>query len=220
MVGIVENTPLSGLDSLQAPTVYVPREDATTREQRDTAMQLWTAERDGLLVRSTVPETTLTGLVGTAARAAGLTAGSQLRAADHVAAVMQPHTLARMVLGGLRAIVLVLAVVGICMVLAFVATAARRELSIRAVLGATCADLARLLATSVVAPIVLGVVAGLASAVWMGEVLGRVLYGMDSLDAGTMVSTSGILLTVSGLAAMGALSGVVKDESMACLRHE
>ena len=171
-------------------------------------------------MRSTVPETTLTGLVGTAARAEGLTAGSQLRAADHVAAVMQPHTLARMVLGGLRAIVLVLAVVGICMVLAFVATAARRELSIRAVLGATCADLARLLATSVVAPIVLGVVAGLASAVWMGEVLGRVLYGMDSLDAGTMVSTSGILLTVSGLAAMGALSGVVKDESMACLRHE
>ena len=229
VVGVVENTPLSSLDSLQEPTVYMPRENreplATNRggssvTQRETAMQLWTAGRTMILVRSTVPEAMLTGLVGTVTRDEGVTAGRQVRAADHVAAVMQPHTLARTVFGGLSTIVLVLAVVGICMVLAFVATAARRELSIRAMLGATRGDLARLLAKSVVVPIVFGVVAGLASAVGMGEVLGRVLYGIDSLDAVTIVSTLGILLTVSGLAAMGALSRVVQDEPMECLRHD
>jgi predicted permease len=94
-----------------------------------------------------------------------------------------------------------LAVLGVYSVLAHSVTRRRHEFGVRMAVGATSADILRLVAGEGARTIAAGVFLGVISAVWCTRLLGGLLFGIPSTDPITYVS-AGILLAVAGLAAV------------------
>lgn len=91
---------------------------------------------------------------------------------------------------------LLLAIVGVYGVVAYGVAQRRRELGIRAALGATSSDLARLVAREGLAMAVAGVVLGLAGAYACSRVIASMLYGVTPTDAATFVLAPSLLLVL------------------------
>lgn len=96
---------------------------------------------------------------------------------------------------GQAAIVLVAA--GIYGVAAFSAGARRRELAIRSAFGATSCDLARRMLRDELAPIVMGVIGGLAASLAVTRLLDGVLFGIQAWDPASYAAVAVGLLAVS-----------------------
>jgi putative ABC transport system permease protein len=95
---------------------------------------------------------------------------------------------------------LLMAVVGVYAVSASAVAMRTREIGIRIALGASRADVARLVLRSGLAPVLLGLIAGTASAFLSGRAMGSLLFGVTAHDPASL-ATVAVTLTTAALAA-------------------
>ena len=115
---------------------------------------------------------------------------------------------------------LVIAGVGVAAVLAFTVSARRRELGIRAALGAAPVGLLRLVLRDGGAMAVLGLVIGAAGALLLTRFLTGLLYEVKPLDTPTFVAVGAILLLVALSAALVPAYRATKTAPVEVLRSE
>jgi predicted permease len=109
-------------------------------------------------------------------------------------------TMSLLVIGALVA--LFLGTVGIYGVLSYVVSERTQEIAVRSALGASPADVRRLVLSQGVWLAGTGVLIGLAAAVAMGRVIAVQLYGVSPVDPVTIVAASAIFVTVAALASV------------------
>jgi putative ABC transport system permease protein len=95
---------------------------------------------------------------------------------------------------------LALAAIGIYGVIAYAVERRTRELGVRLALGARTEDVRRLVVTQGMAPVVVGVVVGLAGALSAAQALRSLLFGVGATDPATFAATT-LFLVVVALAA-------------------
>jgi ABC-type antimicrobial peptide transport system permease subunit len=103
-------------------------------------------------------------------------------------------------LGSFAALALILASVGLYGVVAYLVSRRTREIGIRVAMGASRRSVLALVMGQSLAPVVLGLILGLAGAVAGGQVLESFLYQVEPLDPLTFVAVPALLLAVTLLA--------------------
>jgi predicted permease len=182
IIGVVGDVRVYGLDVPIPAVAYVPQDQYATSEL--TVMVRTAGEPMSVLP---VAQSVLAGLDP------GL-AMSQIRPfAERVRrSVAAPRF--RMTLLGVFAVVsLVLAAVGIYGTLAFSVNQRRAEIGLRMALGAHGSSVMRMVVREGLAPVAVGVVAGLTGAALLTRVLSALLYGVSSLDPLTFLAVALVL---------------------------
>jgi ABC-type antimicrobial peptide transport system permease subunit len=114
------------------------------------------------------------------------------------------------------ALALALAAVGLHGVLSYGVSQRRRELGVRAALGAAKGDLARLVVREGLTVTALGLVIGLCGAAAVTRLMQSVLFDIAPLDAVSFLLAAALLVPVAALACLlPAMRAVVVDPSVA-----
>ena len=124
------------------------------------------------------------------------------------------------VLSIFAAMALVLACIGLYGVIAFAVAQRTRELGVRIALGATRANVLRLVLGESGRLVFVGVVLGLAVAWFAVRLLGALLYGVEAHDVATFVAVPLILGAVSLVAALIPSRRAVRVDPMLAMRAE
>jgi predicted permease len=199
IVGVVGDIRQSSIDEPAEPTVYIDNMQNSR-------------VRTNLIVRTAGPPLAMTRRVEDAIRSldADQTITSVFTFADVMnEAVARPRLLTVLLalFGGLG---LLLGSLGIYGVLAYLVTQRRREIGVRLALGATAADVLRLVVGRGVVIAVVGVIIGLAGALALTRFMQGVLYGVNAADPLTFglvaVGLLGIAVLASWLPARRAAS--------------
>ena len=122
--------------------------------------------------------------------------------------------------GAFAVAALALAVTGLYGIVAFVVTQRRRELGVRVALGATAADVQRLVLGRGLAPAALGLAAGLVAALVLGRLLAAQLYEVKPADPLTYAAVALALTAVTVAAAWGPARRAARADPVAALRAE
>ena len=139
---------------------------------------------------------------------------------DALTAVLGPHRLAQRVLGGLGAIALALAAVGIYAVIAQLVTERTREIGIRLALGGDPAAVRALVLRQGVTPAAWGTLAGTVLAVLAAQLLAAQFVGVRARDPGTLLVVALVLLGVAVLAAYLPARRATRVDPLSALRAE
>ena len=123
-------------------------------------------------------------------------------------------------LNGLSALALLLAVVGIHGVVAYSVTQRTGELGLRMALGAAGPDIRRLVVGEGMRPVLIGVGAGLATAFGLSGLVSRLLFGLSATDPPSFVGVAAILTAVALLACWIPAGRAARVDPMVALRHE
>jgi hypothetical protein len=115
---------------------------------------------------------------------------------------------------------LLLACIGIYGVLAYLTSQRVPEFGVRMALGATAADVVRLVLRQSLAMVGAGVVVGLAAAYAAGRVLERLVQGVRSSDPGTFALTSAVLVAAALIASLLPARKAGRVDPMRALRME
>jgi predicted permease len=191
VVGIVNDVKQGELSQAAAATVY-----EYTREHDWSSLSL--------VVRASVPPTSL------AQPAVGV-----LRAIDPEQPVQDIRTmedvldetltsqrLSALLLGVFASVALALASVGIYSVLSYIVRGRSREIGIRTALGARTGDVVRLVVFEGMTPAVIGIAAGVISALGAARVLAKLVFGVSPSDPFTLVAVAGTLAIVALVASL------------------
>ena len=117
-------------------------------------------------------------------------------------------------------VALVLSAIGIYGVTSYGVAQRTREIGIRAALGATRSDVLGFVLGRAVRLTMLGIGAGLLSALALTRVLTRLLYGVRPTDAVTFIVVAGMLLVVTLLASYIPARRALKIDPLQALRTE
>lgn len=133
--------------------------------------------------------------------------------------IAQPRFFAT-VLSLFAALALVLAAVGLYGVLSYIVTLRRRELGVRAALGARRADLLRMVVRQGLGATAAGLVAGLVLAIWAARLMRTLLFGIEPLDVPSFVAGAAVLLAVALLASLIPARRAASSDPLEALRHQ
>ena len=133
---------------------------------------------------------------------------------------MSPRRLTSSLLGGFALLALLLACAGIYGVLSFVTAQRSQEMGIRAAMGASRADLIRLVLGGGTIPVLVGIVAGLGGSMALARFIEAMLYATKPIDAPTLVAVSALLLAVALAACFVPAWRAAKVDPMTTLRQE
>jgi putative ABC transport system permease protein len=131
----------------------------------------------------------------------------------------QPR-LSVLVLGGLGALALVLAVIGIYGVVSYSVAQRIHEIGVRMALGATRSDVLRMVAGQAVALIAAGVAIGAAVSLALGAVMETLLFEISARDPATLVSIAAILGGVGFVASLVPAGRATRVDPLVALRTE
>ena len=112
----------------------------------------------------------------------------------------------------------ILAAVGIYGVVAYAVGQQTREIGVRVALGARPGDVARLVLRSGLAPVVIGILLGIAGALGASRLIGNVLYGVTPADPPTYFASGIVLVAVGVLACAAPAWRASRVEPMQALR--
>jgi putative ABC transport system permease protein len=139
---------------------------------------------------------------------------------DAIGATMAARRFEEQVLGVFAIVALLLAAAGLYSVLAHATRGQAREIAVRTALGASAADIIRMVAAEGAIPAIGGIAVGLGGAVLLGPVLKTLVFGVGALDPLTFASVAGILLVVAGLAGIAPAYRAVRLDPVRVLRDE
>ena len=189
IVGVVGSVRETGPAADPAPAIYIPYakrpDDVFHLVARTTGDPEALAGAVREMVRSVDPNQPVT----------------EIRTLEQVAgeAVARPR-LYLLLLGGFAALALLLAAIGLYGVIAYSVTQRRPEIGVRVALGASRADVLRLIVGQGMRLTAAGLVAGLVGALALTRLMESLLFGVDATDPLTLAATA-ILLAGVALAA-------------------
>lgn len=117
-----------------------------------------------------------------------------------VAASVATRRFTMKLLGIFAAIAALLALAGVAGVLAYTMSHRRNEMGLRLALGARHSQLVALAMRVGLAPVAVGLVAGIGVALWLSRLLTSLLYGIQASDPLTYVGVTAALMTAAALA--------------------
>jgi putative ABC transport system permease protein len=133
--------------------------------------------------------------------------------------VDQPR-FATTVLGTFAILALALASVGLYGVLSYSVSQRRRELGVRAALGAAKSDLVRLVVREGLGATVAGLGAGLLAAVFLTRLMRSVLFGVGPLDVFAFAAAPLVLIPIAVIACLLPASRAARTDPIEALRNE
>lgn len=189
IVGVVENERFQGLDLPSTPAVYLstrqfPLADATLLVRADAD---WTRVAPVLrqAIRRAEPDATV----------------GQVRALDDILAEqLASRRVTADVVGGFAAAAVALAMLGLYGLMAVTVAGRVREVGVRLALGASPAEVARVVIVESLGYAAVGVGAGVALALGVGRLVEHLLVDVSAYDPGT-VATIALILLVAAVAA-------------------
>jgi predicted permease len=188
VVGIVENERISGLRADAPPAMYVTMYQAPPRGGEIT-----------LMVRADVPPLWLVDGVREAMRRVdpGIPLFNIATMEDTLADAVSRERFASSVLTVFSGVAILLAILGVHGVLAYLVAQRGHEVGVRMALGATRADIVRLVVGQGASMTALGILVGLAAAVAVSGVLEGLLYGVSATDTRFYAGVAGGLAVVA-----------------------
>lgn len=197
IVGIVGNVRNAGLESSPDPEFYLLRTNhvnATTRNQRPP--HGWRAAV--VVIRSEVQPETLTHMMRNAVWAIE---PSVAIVSSTMRNQLDPHLdrprLNAALIASFAAMALVLAGVGLYGLTSYLASKRTREIGIRMAVGASRADIIRLLIRSGTSLVALGLLAGVGCSIGAARLLQSFLFEVDPLDTASLCISTGLLAAVA-----------------------
>jgi len=151
---------------------------------------------------------------------AGLAVSEVRSLADVVSRSIAAPRFTAALLGVFAALALALAAVGIYGVVSFVVAQRTAELGIRVALGASAADVLRLVVGQGMRPVLIGLTAGLLAALALGRLLNGFLYNVAETDPGTYAAVTLVLAAVAALACYLPARRASRVDPMVALRAE
>ena len=142
------------------------------------------------------------------------------RLVDEQAASVAEPRFATVVLGAFTALALTLTSVGLYGMLTYSASRRRREFAVRVVHGANRTDLLVLMLREVFAVTLVGMAVGLTVTVALTPLMRGLLFGVQSLDAVSLLSGPTLLLVVTLVACLGPVRSVTSIHPAEVLRGE
>jgi predicted permease len=183
VVGVARNVKFSDLTETPAPFMYLP------------LAQNWLSSVS-LLVRTAGDPDALAAPIRDAVHSLDhtLPPPAVVSLDDAASVVLLPQRFAVIVTATLGALGLLLASIGLYGVVSFSTAQRTREIGVRMALGATAADVVRLVVRDGMGVVGIGIGIGLAAGALATQVLRPLLFGVDPLDAATFI-TMPLLLT-------------------------
>jgi putative ABC transport system permease protein len=139
---------------------------------------------------------------------------------DLLASSLAQRRFVMTLLGSFAALALFLASVGLYGVVSYSVAQRAREVGLRMALGARPSHIVRLMLTSGATTVAVGLVAGLASAIWLTRFLQTLLFRVDALDPATLASAVVTLSAIAGLAHWIPLRRALRVDPAIALREE
>jgi putative ABC transport system permease protein len=190
VIGVVGNVHHMALDAASEPEMYLPYVATPVRTAT-------------VSVRTTLDPQSLAPVLAGAARAIdreqAVSAVRTLESAVYDAAASQ--RLSTALLGVFAALAVVLAVVGLCGVTSYLVDQRTHEIGVRMALGASRADVLRLVLREGMMPTAVGVALGLAGAAAATRLMGAMLFGVSAWDPLAFAAGPFVLV-------IGALAGI------------
>jgi putative ABC transport system permease protein len=203
----------------------VPDETLSALSARATAYQ-WSRNRDWafltLVARSSANPSALGAPVADAVRSldAGLPVLRPGTMEQTVQASVSSQQFTMWLLAGFSAIALVLAASGIYGVLSYAVRRRKREIGIRAALGARVSQILALVLTDAMKPVLLGLLIGLAGSLSLGRAMQGLLFGVKPTDPFTLVAVSLVLAAVACAASLEPAFRASRVDPLIALRNE
>jgi macrolide transport system ATP-binding/permease protein len=191
IVGVVEDFKDAGLDQDQWPAEYEP-----FNQVPDSYMNLVVRTKQepaGILPA-------LTAIVHQVSPNAGVDNPATMAELINDSNAAYLHRTAAYLTGGFAVLALVLGVVGLYGVIAYSVSQRTREIGVRMALGAQKSSVYRLVLGEAGRLIGIGVVVGLAGSVGAAMLMGKLLFGVEAWDAGTLAGVA-VVLGVSAMLA-------------------
>jgi putative ABC transport system permease protein len=125
-----------------------------------------------------------------------------------------------MLLGGLAALALFLACVGIYGVLSYLVTRRTQEIGVRVALGATRPDIFREVAGEGMVLAATGIALGVLGSLMLSRLLDSLVFGIRAVDPATYSAAVGIFAMLALFACSVPALRAVKTDAVEALRHE
>jgi predicted permease len=214
VVGIVADTKTSFLRDPPRPTVFIPAAQATEEVGLGPGTLAWLVRAEGSA-----------GMAGEIRRAiAEVDSGQRVRRLRTMDAIVASTTATSRfdawLFGVFAGLALALAAIGVYGLLSFSVAQRRQEIGTRMALGASRAEVLRLVLKQGVGLSVIGLGLGLAGALFLGRWLSSLLYGVRPSDPSTFVAVSLLLLCAGLVASYLPARRATKIEPMEALRYE
>jgi putative ABC transport system permease protein len=207
VVGVVGNVRQYGVDQEPVATTYVPHTNSPGQPLT-------------IMVRSAGELAIVAG--GVRAALQGIDASlpiTRMRPLDEIiGASLTQRRFNMTLLAVFAGIAVVLALAGIYGTVSYAVAQRTQELGIRAALGATRADVLRLVLWDGLKPVVLGLALGLAGAFVLRRTLDRLVYGVTTSDPATFVALPALLAGVAVIASLVPALRAARVDPMTALR--
>jgi putative ABC transport system permease protein len=139
---------------------------------------------------------------------------------DVAAAAAARHRFRAVLVMAFAGLALLLAMVGLFGVLAYAVEQRRRDLGVRRALGASTADVLRLVAGSAGRMIAAGAAAGLLLSAMFGRLLATMLFGVQPLDPPTFAAVAVVIVVTAIVSTLGPALRAVRVDPAVALRIE
>ena len=189
IVGVVADFKDAGLQQEQWPAEY-----SNFNQNTDTYFSIMVRTRQD--ERTVLPS--LAAAIHQVSSQAAVEEGATMMQRINDSQTAYIHRSAAYLVGGFAALALVLGVVGLYGVIAYSVSQRTREIGVRMALGAQRSSVYQLVLGEAGRLIGVGVAVGLAGSVGVAMLMGKLLFGVQAWDAGTLVSVAVVL----GAAAM------------------
>ena len=137
-----------------------------------------------------------------------------------VTRTVAPRRFALAVVVGFAALALLLAVAGVYGVLTAIMTTRMREVGLRVALGASRADIVRMVVGRGLVLTTLGLIVGLLGALGAGQLLRRFLFGVTPADPVSIAAAAGVMMMAATVACYAPARRAAASDPIAVLRVE